>query len=204
MTGSYPGSSSTSKTLFFTAFCFASFPPVKWSFQCEGTNFTQQGLSFVMTSVVASLRRLTRLTESERCCPKVINKLCLLTEKNYALHFNHRCQWQSAYSFLQGIYFLIQHVTSWSVFISNVLFQIIYICQNKKARVSSSHKPHYRGAISIWRQHSQEVRNGLWRRRARHLNPNTSAYWLCGVPLLTSLLGACFTIYKMGIMILIK
>lgn len=159
-----------------------------------------------MTSVVASLRRLTRLTEREQCCQKMINKQCLLTEgeKNHTLHLNCRCQWQSAYSFLQGIYFLIKHVASWSVFIPDVLFQIIYICQNKKARVHSSYKPYYLGAIRIWRQHSRGVNNGLWSRRVRHLNPYTCTCWLCGVPLLTSLFGAYFSIYKMGITILIR
>lgn len=146
-------------------FCFAFSITVKWSFPFEGANFMQQGLSFCDYIMVTNLRRLTRLTESEQCCQKMINKQCLLTAKNCTLHFNCRCQWQSAYSFLQGIYFLIKHVASWPVFICNVLFQIIHICQNKKAWIRSPFKPHYLVAIIIWRQYSQVFKkHSLWSR----------------------------------------
>lgn len=131
-----------------------------------------RGCLFVITSVVTNLRRLTRLTESEQCCQKMINKQCLLTEKNCTLHFNCRCQWQSAYSFLQGIYFLIKHVASWPMFISNVLFRIIHICQNRKAWIYSSFKPHYLVAIIIWRQYSRVVKkHRLWSGRVLYEIP---------------------------------
>lgn len=131
-----------------------------------------RGCLFVITSVVTNLRRLTRLTESEQCCQKMINKQCLLTEKNCTLHFNCRCQWQSAYSFLQGIYFLIKHVASWPMFISNVLFRIIHICQNRKAWIYSSCKPHYLVAIIIWRQYSRVVKkHRLWSGRVLYEIP---------------------------------
>lgn len=58
-------------------------PPSQLSghFNVKGAMLCNRACLFVMTSVVASLRRLTRLTESEQCCQKMINKQCLLTEK---------------------------------------------------------------------------------------------------------------------------
>lgn len=62
-------------------------PPSQLSghFNLKGPILCNRGCLFVMTSVVASLRRLTRLTESEQCCQKMINKQCLLTEKKIIL-----------------------------------------------------------------------------------------------------------------------